>query len=60
VSHENVAEPSVNGPRPFTARHLAERVLSRGEVVPVRESPTASVRPRVRVRGLSFPWGCVW
>jgi hypothetical protein len=45
VSHENVAEPSVNSPRLFTARNLAERVLSGGEVVPVRESPTASVRP---------------
>ena len=39
MSHEKpVAEPSVNGPRLFTARHLAERVLSGGEVVPVWES----------------------
>lgn len=36
VGHENVAEPSVNGPRLFTARYLAEGVLTGGKVVPVR------------------------
>jgi hypothetical protein len=39
MSHKKpVAEPSVNGPRLFTARYLAEGVLTQGEVVPVRVS----------------------
>ncbi|MBA2527236.1 MAG: hypothetical protein H0V18_15865, partial [Pyrinomonadaceae bacterium] len=38
MGHENVAEPSVNGPRLFTARYLAEGVLTAGKVVPVRIS----------------------
>jgi hypothetical protein len=38
VGHENVAGPSVKGPRLFTARYLAENALTSGEVVPVRVS----------------------
>jgi hypothetical protein len=39
LSHEEpAAEPPVNGPRLFTARYLAEDVLTGGEVVPVRIS----------------------
>jgi hypothetical protein len=38
VGHGNVAGPSVNGPRLFTARYLAENALTSGEVVPVRVS----------------------
>jgi hypothetical protein len=36
VSHESPeAEPSANGPRVFTARYLAEGILTRGGIVSV-------------------------
>ena len=39
MSHEEpAAEPPASGPRLFTARYLAEDVLTGGEVVPVRVS----------------------
>ena len=39
MGHEKlVAEPSVKSPRLFTARYMAEGVLTGGEIVPVRVS----------------------